>query len=152
MEQTNSSVNKHINSHVEDYLDYYCKLPHAPNYAVLLKGEWGAGKTWFIKKYCEKLKSKKQKYLYVSLYGITNFSEIGDAFFRQLHPILSSKEMAITAQIFKGLLRGTLRIDLNGDQKKDDGTVNCQIPDINFSEYLKNTNENILVFDDLERC
>lgn len=109
---------KDINKHIEDYLDYYCGLSYVPSYAVLLKGEWGVGKTWFIKKYCENLKSKKQKYLYVSLYGMTNFSEIGDEFFRQLHPLLSSKGMAITTQIFKGLLRGTLRIDLDGDKKK----------------------------------
>jgi len=139
------------NKHVKDYLDYYCDFLHIPSYAVLLKGEWGAGKTWFIKKYCEELKSRKQKYIYVSLYGMTNLSEIGDAFFQQLHPILSSKGMAITTQILKGFLKGTLKIDLNGDQKGD-GTVSYQIPDINLPNYLKDTDKNILIFDDLERC
>ena len=140
-----------VNSHIEDYLDYYCGLSHSPGFAVLLKGEWGCGKTWFVNKYLEKLKQKKQKSLYVSLYGMTSFSEIEDAFFQQLHPVLSSKGMAITGKILKGVLRGTLKIDLDGD-KKDDGSVTATIPEINLPDYFNNTDESILVFDDLERC
>ena len=70
-----------INSYIEAYLNYYCNLPHAPGFAVLLKGKWGSGKTWFINKFCEKLKRNDRKYLYVSLYGMTTFSEIEDVFF-----------------------------------------------------------------------
>ncbi len=137
-----------INSHIKEYLDDYCKLT-APGFAVLLQGEWGSGKTWFIDKYRKKIKD--QKCLYVSLYGMTSFSDIEDTFFQQLHPILSSKGMAITGKILKGLLKGSLKIDLDGD-KKDDGTVSIQIPDINLPDYLRNTDQCILIFDDLERC
>lgn len=143
--------NKSVNDHIEEYLDYYCNLSHAPNYAVLLKGEWGSGKTWFIKKYCEKLKNQKQKCLYVSLYGMAAFSDIEDALFQQLHPRLSSKEMAIAGKILKGLVKVALKIDLNSDSRED-GTISPQIPDINLPEYLKNTDKSILIFDDLERC
>jgi GTPase SAR1 family protein len=146
---------KAVNSHIQEYLDYYCNLSHAPGFAVLLKGQWGCGKTWFIEKYCEELKEKLkangQKCLYVSLYGVTSFSEIEDAFFQQLHPVLSSKGMAITGKILKGLLKGALKIDLNNDGK-DDGTLTPGIPNINLPEYLKNTDKSILIFDDLERC
>ncbi|MDJ0898899.1 MAG: P-loop NTPase fold protein [Xenococcus sp. MO_188.B8] len=140
-----------VNSHIEDYLDYYCGLSHSPGFAVLLKGEWGCGKTWFINKYLEKLKQEQKKSLYVSLYGMTSFSDIEDAFFQQLHPVLSSKGMAITGKILKGLLKGTLKIDLDGD-KNDDGSVTVAIPEINLPDYLKNTDKSILIFDDLERC
>lgn len=140
-----------INSHIGTYLDYYCGLSHAPGFAVLLKGQWGAGKTWFINKYREKLQENKQKCLYVSLYGMTNSSDIEGAFFQQLHPVLSSKGMAITGKIFRVLLKGALKIDLN-DDSKDDGIWNIQIPEINLPEYLKNTNKSILIFDDLKRC
>lgn len=145
--------NKSINNHIENYLDYYCGLSHAPRFAVLLKGQWGAGKTWFINKYLEKPKHKgtNHKFLYVSLNGMTTFSDIENAFFQQLHPVLSSKGMAIAGKIFKGLLKTTLKIDVDGDSK-DDGTLSSQIPDINLPEYLKNADERILIFDDLERC
>ena len=82
---------------------------------------------------------------------MTSFSEIEDAFFQQLHPVLSSKGMAITGKILKGLLKGTLKIDLDSDTK-DDGSLTVQIPEINLPEYLKNTDKSILIFDDLERC
>ncbi|GAQ00111.1 P-loop NTPase fold protein [Leptolyngbya sp. NIES-2104] len=140
-----------INGHIEAYLDYYCNLSHAPGFAVLLQGPWGSGKTWFINQYREKLKENDRKCLYISLYGMTSFSEIENAFFQQLHPMLSSKGMAITGKILKGLLKGALKIDLNNDNK-DDGTLNLQIPEINLPEYLRDADESILIFDDLERC
>ncbi|WP_072013951.1 P-loop NTPase fold protein [Myxosarcina sp. GI1] len=140
-----------INSHIEEYLDYYCGLSHAPGFAVLLKGEWGCGKTWFINKYREKFENKKQKFLYVSLYGMTSFTEIENSFFQQLHPLLSSKGMAITGKILQGVLRTTLKIDLNSDGK-DDGSVSLQIPKIDIPESFKKADERILIFDDLERC
>jgi hypothetical protein len=138
------------NYHAEEYLDYYCELQHPPEFAVMLKGQWGSGKTWFMKKYCEKLE-KKQKTLYVSLYGMTNFSELEFAFYQQLHPLLSSPGMAIFGKIAKSFLKGALKIDLNNDGK-DDGTMSLQTPEINLPEYLKDIDKRILIFDDLERC
>jgi septin family protein len=49
------------NKHIEEYLNYYCELPHSPKFAILLKGKWGSGKTWFINQYIEKLKAKEQE-------------------------------------------------------------------------------------------
>jgi len=140
-----------INQHIEDYLNYYCNLAHSPNFAILLKGQWGSGKTWFINKYCKKLEESEQKCLYISLYGITSLSDIDDKFFELLHPVRSSKEMAITGKILKGLLKGTFKIDLDGDDK-DDASWNVQIPEINLPKHLKNIDKSILIFDDLERC
>ncbi|MBW4514061.1 MAG: KAP family NTPase [Timaviella obliquedivisa GSE-PSE-MK23-08B] len=145
-----------INHHIEEYLDYYCGLSHAPGFAVLLKGQWGSGKTWFTNRYCERFQESEQeeneqRYFYISLYGVTTLSEIEDKFFQLLHPIRSSKGMAITGIILKGLLKGALKIDLTGDGR-DDGTWNIQIPEINLPKHLENVNQSILIFDDLERC
>lgn len=137
------------NTHVEEYLKYYCEMQHAPEYAVLLKGKWGAGKTWFIKKFQEN--NQECQFLYISLYGLTSFSEIEDEFFKQLHPVLASKGMAITAKVLKGILKTTIKVDLDGDGKSDT-TVSSQVPDINLPEYLKNAGKRVLIFDDLERC
>jgi KAP family P-loop domain len=139
------------NSHITEYLDYYCGLTQAPEFAILLKGQWGSGKTWFIDKYREKFNENKQKCLYVSLYGATTFAEIEDQFFQQLHPVLSSKGMAITGKIFKGLLKGALKIDLNNDGKEDIDW-NIQTPEIDLTKYFKDADRSILIFDDLERC
>ncbi len=144
------STKANINSHIESYLDYYCQLSHAPQFAVLLQGQWGSGKTWFIEEY-QKRNKEKCKFLYVSLYGMTSFSEIEESFFRQLHPILSSKGMTIAGKVIKGFLKGALKIDLNDDGQSD-GTWSIQIPDIDLPNYLKDADESILIFDDLERC
>lgn len=142
------------NKHIEDFLDYYFKLKNPPHYAVLLKGKWGVGKTWFLKKVMENLYNpdyRVKTHLYISLYGIASFEEIENDFFRQLHPVLSSKGMALAGKIGKGLLKTTLKIDLNGDGKSD-ASVASQVPDINLPDYLSNTEGLILVFDDLERA
>lgn len=125
-----------INSHIEEYLDYYCGL-EAPGFAILLKGQWGSGKTWFIDQYREKLKEKQQRSIYVSLYGMTTFSDIGDAFFQELHPKLSSKSAVVAGKILTEVVKNNLKFDLD----------KVKIPD-----YLKNTDQCILIFDDLERC
>lgn len=139
------------NLHIEEFLKYYYSFEQEPGYAVLLKGKWGTGKTWFINQTLNSLAQKNGKYLYVSLYGVTSFEEIEDEFFKQLHPLLSSKSMALTGKIAKGLLKATLKIDLDGDGKAD-GSVSAQAPELNLPDYLTNTSGFIIVFDDLERA
>lgn len=139
------------NSHIEEFLNYYYSLEKDPGYAVLLKGKWGTGKTWFIKKTLDSFAQKNGKYLYVSLYGMTSFKEIEAEFFRQLHPVLSSKKMQLVGKIAKGALKATIKVDLDNDGKAD-GTLSPQIPELNLPEYLTNTSEFVIVFDDLERA
>ncbi len=56
-------------------------------YATLLNGSWGSGKTYFVKKYISELEkeyeinknnehTKTKKPIYISLYGLSNVSEI----------------------------------------------------------------------------
>ena len=59
--------------------------------------------------------------------------------------------MALTGKIAKGLLKATLKIDLDGDGKAD-GSVSAQAPDLSLPDYLTNTSGFIIVFDDLERA
>lgn len=142
------------NDHIEEFLKYYFQLSSPPQYAVLLKGKWGVGKTWFLKEIMASLHNpdyRVKTHLYVSLYGVASFEEIENEFFRQLHPVLSSKKMVLAGKVGKGLLKTALKIDLNGDGKND-GSISSQVPDINLPDYLSNTKGLILVFDDLERA
>jgi len=138
-----------MNKHIIQYLDYYTSLDITPGYAVMLRGKWGSGKTWFIKDYIST--KKKEDYLYVSLYGVTSYTEIEDAFFQQLHPVLASKGMKLAGKILKGLIKTTIKVDLDGDGKED-GNISSGIPDINLPDYMKNIDSKVIVFDDLERC
>ena len=90
------------NKHIEEYLDYYFDGKKNFEYAVLLNGAWGSGKTWFVKKYIEKQILKDKKVAYISLNGISKTSEIDEAIFKCIHPVLGSKQAKLAGQIFKG--------------------------------------------------
>ncbi|WP_419764676.1 MAG: P-loop NTPase fold protein [Arcobacter sp.] len=137
------------NKHIDEFLDYYIGLP-SPQYAVLLKGKWGSGKTHYINEYKKHLSKINQKYIYVSLYGVTSYDEIETKFLETIHPKLYNKKTIFAGKIAKQLLKGTLRIDLDDDDKPD-GNVAFKIPDFK-PEDLLNTKDYILIFDDLERC
>ncbi|WP_413922616.1 P-loop NTPase fold protein [Candidatus Accumulibacter phosphatis] len=130
------------------FLDRYCLSGISPGYAVMLKGPWGSGKTWFIEMYQEKLRAGGQKPLYVTLFGVSKPSDISDQLFAQIHPRLGSAKVQKTWALTKSLLKGTIKLDLDGDGK-DDGTLQIAIPEL---EKWASTKGTILIFDDLERC
>lgn len=138
-----------MNKHIDNFLDYYGEL-ESPQYAVLIKGKWGSGKTHYIKEYKKRLDSQSKKYIYVSLYGVMNYDEIETKFLETLHPKLYNKKTILAGKIAKGFLKGALKIDLDGDGQADT-TVNAQFPALSTSDLL-NTQDHILIFDDLERC
>lgn len=137
------------NEHISQFLDYYIKLPN-PQYAVLLKGKWGSGKTHFINDYKKQLDEKEQKYIYVSLYGVRNYDEIETKFLETIHPRLYNKKTIFAGKIAKQFLKGTLKIDWDGNGQEN-AELETKIPDFK-PEDLLNTKDYILIFDDLERC
>ncbi|MCB6185048.1 KAP family NTPase [Leeia sp. TBRC 13508] len=139
------------NIHIESFLDYYCELDEAPEYGVMIDGEWGSGKTWFVKKYQEKIENDNRKVIYVSLYGLSKVKEINEAIFQALHPVLAHKSTKLAGKILKGAIKATIKIDIDAD-KKDDVSISTGIPDVNLPDYLSNADKHILIFDDLERC
>lgn len=136
------------NQRTKEYLDYYLDLKSEPFYAVLLTGTWGAGKTWFIKNYLDT--RKQNKHLYISLNGVQSITEIEQAFYIQMHPMLSSKGVKYAKTLLKGILKTTIKVDLDGDHKQNASDASFTLPEINSSDYNKIENR-ILVFDDLER-
>jgi hypothetical protein len=126
------------NQHISQFLDYYCaeKLLN-PQYAVLLKGKWGSGKTHFINEYKDKLKENKQRYIYVSLYGVTSYDEIETKFLQSSNPEIFNEK-----SIFVGKLADAF---INENIKKSLGQIKKSLSSLNAKG-------NILIFDDLERC
>jgi hypothetical protein len=139
------------NKHITDFLQYYYELETPPEYAVLLTGLWGSGKTWFIQDFIKKVNKKPTEILYVSLYGIRSFEDIETEFFRLLHPFLSSKGVRIVSNLMKGFLKSTIKIDIDND-KKSDASIGVNVSDMSFYEKIDLSAGKLLVFDDLERC
>lgn len=116
-------------STLDKYLDYYINIKK-PEYAILVRGEWGCGKTYRV---CKKLETSN--YLYVSLNGLSNLEEIERAIFSALHPT--------AADVLEKL-------------KSYGAIFHRSLPQISVptSSIVRSqlTYENIVVFDDLERC
>lgn len=140
------------NKHAKEYINYYLSLTTEPQYAIMLKGAWGSGKTWFIDSVLNEYRNNNVgfKFLKVSLYGVNSVEQIEEEFYRQLHPILSNKKFIFGAKVLKNTLKATLKVDLNGDNK-DDASVNLEIPKIDLSDFSREPNGFVLVFDDVER-
>lgn len=139
------------NNHIREFLKYYCGLPKKPEYAVLLTGLWGSGKTWFVDDFVEKHLSQPERVLYLSLYGLQTFDDIESEFFRLLHPVLGSKPVRILGRLTRGLLKTSINFDWDDDGKSD-GSVSGGIPTEKILERISLDASRILVFDDIERC
>ncbi len=53
-----------MNKHIENYLDLYLEREDV-EYATLLTGKWGCGKTYFIKNYIEKNLKRRNISLFI---------------------------------------------------------------------------------------
>ena len=149
-----------MNERIFQYLLHYVENPD-PRYAVMLKGRWGCGKSFFV---CNWLDKYKDKYLkgenslepiYVSLYGLKETSQITRCIDQVLHPFLYSKGAKFTKKLFKiaGKIVFKTTLDWNKDDKEDmsfDATLDSL--SLLSSKDSEIVGTKLLVFDDLERC
>lgn len=108
------------------------------SYAILINGEWGCGKTYFIKNEVTKLIEKKEKKpLYISLYGISNLDDIQRELFYKINTILGKNTVQKIAKL--GLaVAGSLNISQDKLTSKD--------------WIFLDKSKHVLIFDDLERA
>lgn len=124
------------NDHITEFLEFYFKTETTPDYAVLLDGDWGSGKTHLTKAVLEKL---NVPYIYVSLYGKKHPSEIDSDFAEQV--VSQDQKTPVVGKhvkdAFSGLSTKFLGVDL---------------PGLAIQQIKKATTNRIIVFDDVERC
>lgn len=140
---------------IRTLLESYVQMSPSPDYAILLCGKWGCGKTWLIRDIFKPPTNsitpppKAEGYnsapevIYVSLFEKATLSEVSKDVFIQLHPVLSNKHLN---SILKSLdvnipASNQLNISINlGD------ILNC------FSSIESSDNKEFLfIFDDFER-
>ncbi|WP_326431314.1 P-loop NTPase fold protein [Enterobacter bugandensis] len=132
MKVDNDSKNEKLSS----YISYYKDLNN-PKYAVLVKGEWGVGKTHLINNLL-----KQDEKFYISLFGLTTIQEVHSAVFVKMYPTRS-------------LARKFLSWLGNSSMKANDFTLTFGPLISNVANALikeKVDNSKPIVFDDLERC
>ncbi len=137
---------------VESILDYI--RADYTDYAVMINGEWGSGKTYFwnnkVRNKIEsmQLNGKRYKTIYMSLYGISNLEEISKKIFIETTQLMdknlkkymdSNSQVNIPEYAKTGLdMANFFGVTQNGDK-------------IDYKEFFS-TDDKVLCFDDLERA
>jgi len=148
-----------MNEEIVRFLNEYVEIPD-PQYAVMLKGAWGCGKTFFIQRWIEASKEKGEEQLewnpiYVSLYGLTSVQQITESINKEIYPWLYSKGAKLIKNILKTASKIALKYDIDADNDgKSEATATYNLDSILL---LKGDNKEIkgnkiLIFDDFERC
>ena len=153
MDKKNDSKIINPNKHIEEYLNNYLSLEN-PEYAILLNGKWGSGKTHFIQSFMNDFQDENIKFIKISLFGLKNTNSIDEEIFQNLYPLLGSKYAKLIGNILKGAIKLGVNLDWNNDNTKD-GTANINLQEFNlldfFSDNKKSKQEIVFIFDDLER-
>lgn len=149
-----------MNENIKNYLSTYMENPD-PRYAVLLKGKWGSGKSYFIKNWINDYKEKEKDNLvvlepiYVSLYGLKEIEQIKLAIDRVLHPILYSKGADYVKKFLKLAGKVVLKANLDfNDDNNEDLTFETTLDSFSLLSTKKSEgiSSKLIVFDDFERC
>lgn len=154
-----------MNKQIFDFLNEYAKLP-SPQYAVLLRGKWGCGKTYFVKHWLaefdksDKLPANENsielKPIYVSLFGMREISYIKSAIDRCVNPFFYSKTgkiLKIAGRIASKIIFKT-ELDIDKDGKSETSFSGA----LDSLSIFENDNKDevkgvkFIIFDDLERC
>ena len=128
--------NEPINENLKLYIPYYNNLVN-PKYAVLVKGEWGVGKTHLINNLL-----KEDERIYVSLFGLTTIQEVHAAIFVKMYPTRSWIKK--TANWFGNSSLKAIDITFAF------GPLIGNIANALIKEKVNNSKP--IIFDDLERC
>lgn len=126
------------------------------NYAVMIDGAWGSGKTYFVKNVLlKKIESNEKRVLYVSLYGISNIQELGKKLY--LDYLLKDKSKLVMehTELVENVI-GTI-IDIGSPFMGKLGDIDIKERKIknivqNAVKHICPMKNCVLIFDDLERC
>lgn len=140
---------------VEIILDYI--KDDRKNQAVLLNGEWGCGKTYFVKeKLIPKIDKEKYQIFQISLYGVSSIEKIQDMIYgKWIKKTVGDKTVklgpigdALTKEIE---MLGKSAVQFVENKIGTDGSALEAAKGILENNIGKNKTP-ILIFDDIERC
>jgi len=137
---------------LDEIVDEY--LRRETDFALMITGKWGVGKTYYYNTVLEPKISKTPTYVnnsktykpvFISLFGIKSIEDIQTEIFLALVPLLKNKVIKLTGNIGHALIKGIMRLHQLGEMDDYISEIKKSKKDwINFSEL-------VLCFDDLER-
>ena len=142
---------KELIESIEDYI----RKPYT-DYAVMINGEWGSGKTHFwnnkLRQRIENIRNKDGKLyktIYISLYGINSIEEISKKIFLETNPLMSKTLKKFVDNADGNVIPEYVKTGI--DIANLYGAMNTSPNQMDFSK-LFSTNDKVLCFDDLERA
>lgn len=154
-----------MNTQLISYLDEYLQM-QTPQFAVMITGKWGCGKTYFIKnikdQWCSSNKSVSEnsidlKPIYVSLNGLSSINSVIRKVKTVLYPILYSKGATVAKTVILSALRIASKsfLDLDKDGAGED--MNNLLDAEGIIEVFKSDSDTlegnrVMILDDVERC
>ncbi len=150
-----------INHKVAENLNTYLENSFS-EFAILLKGDWGCGKTFFIKSFMENFSKEnqiertvnnKQKrvtptFCYISLFGLKELSEVDSAILAEAMPIFHSGASKKFGRLGSRVLDLFGKLIPMGDDIKEYGE---KITTFFVEQFNKLPDNLVLVLDDIER-
>lgn len=150
-----------MNENITCFLDGYMRNPD-PQYAVMLTGRWGCGKTFFVNEWLKTLEKADDdreeviylKPIYVSVYGMSSLEEVKTEIDRIVNPFCYSKTAKVLKTAAKFASKIVFKTDLTVDDDKEVKATASGSLDI-LSLFESNSDEikgtRFIVFDDIER-
>jgi peroxiredoxin family protein len=141
------------NKHIEDFLNEFLQI-EKPGFAVLIKGAWGSGKTYFVKNYIEhqlKPNNKELKPIYISLFGVSSKEEIDSRIYEAVHNLINKP----VSKLAFGVAKTATLIGCNilGGAAAQEATSRIIGESKKIGKFLKECKDNyVLFFDDCERA
>ncbi len=133
-----------MNSHIKDAVKQYITQEVNPEYAIMINGPWGCGKTYFVddlqtESWLKNTDGKKEKKVVkISLYGVTSKEDIETQLFYAVNAFLDGKKkLKKLGDVAHTFLGGTFNVD---------GKTAMSLF---FKEWSKKVR--VIIVDDLER-
>lgn len=124
------------------------------DYAIMLDGEWGAGKTYFVRKILEKKieenwkeKNLEIKFIYVSAYGVKTTIALDNKIYEKIIADFLPEKVKNKYKVIGNGLWSLYRI-LKEFKKIPEGSMKFLIEILQ----KRNAKNYVLIVDDLERC
>ena len=150
-----------MNENVSNFLNIYLRHPN-PQYAVMLTGRWGCGKTFFVNQWLDGLKEAGGdreeviclKPIYVSVYGMSSLADVKMEIDRKVNPFYYSKTAKVLKTATKFASKIVFKTDLTVDEDREikasvSGSLDIMSLFESDSEEVKGAR--FIVFDDIER-
>jgi len=136
-------------------IEEYIRRPYT-DYAVMINGEWGSGKTHFwnnkLRQRIENIRNKKgqlYKTIYISLYGINSLEEISKKIFLETNPLMSKALKKFADNVDGNVIPEYVKTGV--DIANLYGAIQPASTQTDFSKVFA-TDDKVLCFDDLERA